>query len=64
MKYLADHALQSPTVYNESVLFSISDLGASRQYDEISVEALLTQAGYLTIKERVGGRLRSIGLSQ
>lgn len=61
MKYLADHALQSPTVYNESVLFSISDLGASRQCDEISVEALLTQAGYLTIKEGVGGDFVRLG---
>lgn len=55
MKYLANHALQSPTVYNESIQFSISDLGASRQYEEISIEALLTQVGYLTIKERLGG---------
>lgn len=61
MKYLTDHALQSPTVYNESVLSSISDLGASRQYDEISVEALLTQAGYLTIKEKVGGDFVRLG---
>lgn len=61
MKYLTSHALKSPTVYDEPVLVSLSDLGASRQYDEISTEALLTQAGYLTIKEQVGGDYVRLG---
>ena len=39
----------------------MSALSASRQYDEISIEALLTQAGYLTIKEKVGGDYVRIG---
>ena len=61
MKYLSSHALKSPTVYNEDIIVSLSDLGASRQYDEISTEALLTQAGYLTIKELVGGDFVRLG---
>ena len=61
MKYLTNHALQSLSVYNEPILVSLSALSASRQYDEISIEALLTQAGYLTIKEKVGGDYVRLG---
>ena len=61
MKYLTNHALQSPSVYDEPILVSLSELSASRQYDEISIEALLTQAGYLTIKEKVGGDYVRLG---
>ena len=61
MKYLNTHALKSPAVYNEDILVSLSELGASRQYDEISTEALLTQSGYLTIKALAGGAFVQLG---
>ena len=61
MKYLNTHALKSPAVYNENILVSLSELGASRQYDEISTEALLTQSGYLTIKALAGGAFVQLG---
>lgn len=61
MKYLGTHALKSPSMYNEDIVVSLADLGASRQYEEISTEALLTQSGYLTIKERLGGNFVRLG---
>lgn len=61
LKYLTSHALKSPTLYNEEILLPQSELNASRQYEEISLEALLTQSGYLTIKEVAGGDFLRVG---
>lgn len=54
LQYLAKHALVSPAHYNESIVIPIGDLDASRHYDEINLEVLLTQSGYLTGKEIIG----------
>lgn len=51
MKYLNTHALANPRQYDQPIAVNIDVLKASRQYEEISLEALLTQSGYLTIKE-------------
>ena len=50
MNYLSQHALAQPTNYSETKMVRLSDLNALRQYDEISLDVLLTQAGYLTIR--------------
>ena len=50
MKYLSKHALSQPISYSENKVVRLSDLNASRQYDEIRLDVLLTQAGYLTIR--------------
>ena len=50
MKYLSNHALSEPISYSENKMIRLSDLNASRQYEEINLDVLLTQAGYLTIR--------------
>ena len=60
-KYLASHALKSPALYDKEFLISKSELEAARQYDEISIEALLAQSGYLTIKDQAGGIYLRLG---
>lgn len=55
LRYLKNHALQSPIAYKQSIIYSLSGLRASTQYDEIDPEALLLQTGYLTIKSLEGG---------
>ncbi len=61
MGYLTNHALADPISYNQPILMNIEDLNASRQYDEMSIESLLTQTGYLTIKEARGGGVVRLG---
>ena len=51
MKNLANHALSEPISYSENKVLRLSDLNASRQYDEVDLDVLLTQAGYYTIRE-------------
>ena len=51
MKFLANNALSDPKAYAESMEVRLSDLDAARQYGEMSLEVLLTQAGYFTIKQ-------------
>ena len=51
MKHLSRHALSQPMSYGESKTVRLSDLNASRQYEEISLDVLLAQAGYYTIGE-------------
>ncbi len=60
-KYLGNHKLAQPTSYDQPVFIPLSDLSASRQYDDISIESLLTQTGYLTIKELVNDDLVRLG---
>lgn len=51
MKYLSHHVLSQPINYDDNKTVRLSDLNASRQYEEISLDVLLTQAGYYTIRE-------------
>ena len=50
MKFLGKHVLSEPIGYSENKVVRLSDLNTSRQYDEINLDVLLTQAGYLTIR--------------
>jgi len=61
MKYLENHALENPVSFDQPIVMSVEDLDASRQYDEISVESLLTQCGYFTIRERLDGGFLLLG---
>ena len=49
LKYLVNHALSIS--YSENKEVRLSALNAARQYDEIGLDVLLTQAGYYTIRE-------------
>lgn len=51
MKYLFNHALSQPITYAEVRELRRSELNAARQYDDIGLDVLLTQAGYYTIRE-------------
>lgn len=51
MKYLSNHALSQPITYAEVRELRRSELNAARQYDDIGLDVLLTQAGYYTIRE-------------
>ena len=51
-KYLHSHALKTPSEYAVDQLVNYSDLDGSTDLDHINDVALLTQAGYLTIKKR------------
>ena len=51
MKYLSNHVLSQPITYAEVRELRLSELNAARQYDDIGLDVLLTQAGYYTIRE-------------
>lgn len=51
MNYLKSHELADPTVFNQPQELSLGELNASQQYETMTTTALLTQAGYLTIKK-------------
>lgn len=51
-KYLHSHALKTPAEYAVDQLVKYADLDCSTDLDHINDVALLTQAGYLTIKKR------------
>ena len=51
-KYLHSHALKTPSEYAVEQLVKYSDLDCSTDLNHINDLALLTQAGYLTIKKR------------
>ena len=51
-QYFKDHALKSPEEYGQDKLIPYADLDGSSDLDTINDVALLTQAGYLTIKSR------------
>ena len=53
LKYLEKHQLVQPESFGVPVAMTLDELGAVRQYDKLSVEALLFQAGYLTIREQL-----------
>ena len=50
LQYFQSHSLKSPLDFDKEKLVDMDDLTASSDVDEISDIALLTQAGYLTIK--------------
>ena len=50
LQYFQSHSLKSPLDFDKEKLLDMDDLTASSDVDEISDVALLTQAGYLTIK--------------
>lgn len=60
-QYFKDHALKSPEEYGEEKLVSFSDLDGSLDLDTINDVALLTHAGYLTIKTRVSRNSLLVG---
>lgn len=49
-KYLVNHALAEPISYSEERKVTLFDLTLSQQYDYMSIENLLMQAGYYTIR--------------
>lgn len=49
-KYLVNHRLAEPISYAKEYEIRLSKLAASQVYDEMGLEALLTQAGYYTIR--------------
>ena len=51
MKYLTNHSLEKPENYANGKYLKLSALDATRQFDDVSIDVLLTQAGYLSIKE-------------
>lgn len=50
MKYLANHALASPQSFDAVQQVNIIDLKSANRYDDVSLEVLLTQAGYFSIR--------------
>ena len=61
MQYLLDHKLAHPSSYSEEKVVSFSLLEAPHQYSDMQMEALLTQAGYLTLKQVIGGDFIRLG---
>lgn len=51
MKYLKNHPLGNPLSYAEPKDVRLSDLSASQTCDDLQLETLLFQAGYLTIQD-------------
>lgn len=50
LKYLRNHAIADPVHFSETKQIRLSDLSTAQEYDDLSGEVLLTQAGYLTIQ--------------
>ena len=49
-KYLVNHKLEEPISFDQVKQVRLSELNASRQYDDVGIDVLLTQSGYLTIR--------------
>lgn len=49
-KYLMSHSLEKPTNLDQVKQVRLSELNAAQQYNDLSIDVLLTQSGYLTIK--------------
>lgn len=54
MEYLKSHALRHPEEYGNLKSIALSELTSSSDIKNLSDVALLTQAGYLTLKNIVG----------
>ncbi len=50
LNYLKKHKLANPFAFDEPRQIRLSELTAAREYKDIGIEALLAQAGYLTIR--------------
>lgn len=61
MSYLNSHSLTDPVQYNRPIDLSLDDLSAARTYADISEVSLLTQTGYLTIKNKISARYVQVG---
>ncbi len=61
LKYLSHHPLSEPMSYSQEKEVRLTELQAARQYDDIGLEALLAQAGYLTIKNITPDRYAILG---
>lgn len=61
MRYLTNHTMSEPISYAQTKTVRLSELSAACQYDEMSLEALLTQTGYLTIKEVTADQYAVLG---
>lgn len=61
LKYLNEHSLGSIDSFDRPISVTKDDLSASREYNSISVNVLLTQAGYLTIKSLLNSEEFEIG---
>ena len=62
MNYLKHHALTDPTQYSQPRGMYLSDLVASQKLQDLTVEVLLLQSGYLTIKKLLMPGYVEIGL--
>ncbi len=49
-KYLMNHELEKPISFDQVKQVRLSELNAAQQYNDLSIDVLLTQSGYLTIK--------------
>ena len=61
MNYLISHELAKPDSYAETKAIRLSELEAPRQYEDMNLEVLLNQAGYLTIREVTPDRYALLG---
>ena len=61
LKYLNGHSLGSIDSFDKPASVTKDDLSASREYNSISLNVLLTQAGYLTIKSLLNSEEFEIG---
>ncbi len=53
LKYLRGHDLGSLERFDQPITLELDTLTAARNFEEVSSEVLLTQSGYLTIKQRL-----------
>ena len=60
-KFLMNHELEEPINFGQIKQLRLSDLNASRQYDDINIDVLLTQSGYLTIRSILNGGYAVLG---
>ena len=49
-KHLMNHELEKPISFDQVKQVRLSELNAAPQYNDLSIDILLTQSGYLTIK--------------
>ena len=61
MKYLQGHALEDPLNYASDKKVWLRDLETPRDYESVDRDILLTQAGYLTIRDVADKQIVSLG---
>ena len=61
MNYLALRKLKAPFNFSETVSLNPKQLRSSRPYDQLDVDVLLHQTGYLTIRSVTQGGLLTLG---